>query len=406
MFQDDLIAEVNRFAAADIHTFFDKTRLQPGYVWDEKLMASVADSAVLVPVLSPRFFESDYCQREVKAFVDVHGLGSASAHRSRIMPVQLLSTAPADHVLAKVQATIFSRKGDDGVPFEFRPGTPEYGDALRKLAYAIAQVLIALPPQRQGRAAVYLATDFKPAFDKLRASLLHHFDVLPADPMSLLGFADDELQQSLEHDFARCFASIHPLGNAPMAKPLIDAQIAFAKRANKPRLVWTPDRPDHLTNDGFEWFTNAAEIEDRIRRLHEKPPAAAKPSTSEGRLIYFLCPDRNNRLHAEPLLGQLKERGVHTYLSPLDGPADQVMQEHVNLLDELDGCLIYYGDVDRSWFDGIFPRLRKKIRQRGLRTVIYSAPPPNDHKLDLRYQEWTVVEDADAAARALLAGAV
>ena len=34
---------------------------------------------------------------------------------------------------------------------------------------------------------VYLAPDFKPSSDKLRASLEHHFDVLPENPTGLLG---------------------------------------------------------------------------------------------------------------------------------------------------------------------------------------------------------------------------
>ncbi len=55
-FYDDLVADVNRFADLDIFPFLDKARLQPGYVWDEQLLAAAGDSAILVPVLSPRFF--------------------------------------------------------------------------------------------------------------------------------------------------------------------------------------------------------------------------------------------------------------------------------------------------------------------------------------------------------------
>src|SRR5260370_5495128 len=174
-FHDELIADINRFADLDVFPFLDRSRLQPGYVWDEKLLTAASDSAILVPVLSPRFFQSDYCQKEVKAFVDAHGLSSGSAHRSRVMPVKLLCAAPADHVLAQVQAATFCTEGDDGIPYEHAPGAPEYKEALRKLAFAIAQVLKALPPKQQRRATVYLATDFKPASEKLRASLQHHF---------------------------------------------------------------------------------------------------------------------------------------------------------------------------------------------------------------------------------------
>lgn len=62
--------DINRFANPDVYPFLDKARLQPGYVWDEQLRAAASDSAVLVPVLPPRFLQSDYCQKEVKGFID------------------------------------------------------------------------------------------------------------------------------------------------------------------------------------------------------------------------------------------------------------------------------------------------------------------------------------------------
>jgi len=62
--------------------------------------------------------------------------------------------------------------------------------------------------------------------------LEHHFDVLPENPMGLAGLSREELQQSLERDFTRCFASVHPIGDAPFAKALIDAQLDFVKDAS------------------------------------------------------------------------------------------------------------------------------------------------------------------------------
>ena len=400
-FHDDLVADINRFADSDVFPFLDKNRLQPGYAWDEALLSAASDSAVLVPVMSPRFFQSDYCQKEVKAFVDVNGFASASTHRSRILPVKLLCSAPSDHVLAKVQAASFSSEHNDGIPYEHAPGTAEYKEALRKLAYAIAQELKAIPPKQQGRAAVYLAPDFKPTSDKLRVSLEHHFDVLPGNPMELLSLSPEDFQQSLECDFARCFVSVHPLGEAGFAKPLVEAHLEFARKQTKPRLVWTPDRPDDLTNAGFEWFTSQAEIEDRIKRLYEKP-AESKSSGTE-RLIYFLCPDRPNKTQAEPLLEALEHGGVHVYASPLEGPADQALKTHVSALDELDGCLIYYGDINRDWFDAVFLRVQKKIRQRGLPSAIFVAPPTTQHKTDdLRNLGVPLVEGPDATVKFFL----
>jgi TIR domain len=403
-FHDDLVAEINRFADQDVFPFLDKARLQPGYMWNEHFLAAARDCAILVPVLSPRFFLSDYCQRELKAFAENHGSVFCSNHRSRILPAKLLCSAPDDHMLAQIQAASFCREGDDGIPFEHVPATIEYREALTKLAYAIAQLLKTVPPKGQRRASVYLAPDFKPASEKLRTSLGHHFDVLPEDPAALLGMSTEEFQQSLEFDFGRCFASVHPLSGTAFANPLIEAHLEFARKQTKPRLVWTPERPDELTNAGFEWFTSQAEIEDRIRRLYEKPPES-RPSGAD-RLIYFLCPNRVNKSLAEPLLEALESQGVRVYPSPLDGSADQALQTHVRALDELDGCLIYYGDIDREWFDAVFLRVQKKIRQRALLSAVFVAPPPSQHKSeDLRNIGLPVVNGVEATVK-LFMGAV
>jgi len=59
--------------------------------------------------------------------------------------------------------------------------------------------------------------------------------------------------------------------------------------------------------------------------------------------------------------------------------------------------------VDRDWFDAVFLRVQKKIRQRHLRGVIYLAPPHTPHKTqDLRGIGVPVVDRAEAAVLAFL----
>jgi hypothetical protein len=405
-FYDDLLADINRFAGIDVYPFLDKARLQPGHVWNEEILTSVADSAILVPVFSPRFFESEYCQKEVIEFLAAHKVNSNTlvsgiGNRSQIVPIKLLCAAPSDHVLTKVQAQAFYAERD-GIPYEYSGGSPEYRDALRRTAYAIAQTIEALPPKLR-RPAVYLASDFKPHSDKLRASLAHCFDVLPENPAELLGLSHEDLEKSLTQDFEKCFVSVHVLSDVPLVKTLMELQLEFGRKSSKPRLAWTPGAasPEDLANTGFECnFLNQADVEDRIRRIYEKP-AQSKPGND--RLVYFICPDRENKTLAERLVSALEDVGINTFPSPVDGPADQALQAHVKALDELDGCLIYYGAVDRDWFDATFLRLRKTIRKRNLPSAIYPAPPQTEHKLqDLRHCGVPLLDQAteEQAARA------
>src|SRR5262249_59992523 len=117
---------------------------------------------------------------------------------------------------------------------------------------------------------------------------------------------------------------------------------------------------------------------DRVRLRYERPPET-KSSDAE-HLVYFLCPDRANKMRAQPLIEALEHRGVHVYPSPLDGPADQALQTHVRALDDLDGCLIYYGDVDRGWFDAVFLPVPKTILERSFVTDIFVEPAPTGPK--------------------------
>jgi hypothetical protein len=54
------------------------------------------------------------------------------------------------------------------------------------------------------------------------------------------------------------------------------------------------------------------------------------------------------------LIEALEQRGVHVHPSPLDGPADQAAIEFVESTHVWLQGLIYYGDVDRDWFEAVF----------------------------------------------------
>lgn len=204
----------------------------------------------------------------MKAFVDAHGLASPTAHRSRIMPVQLLSTAPADHVLAKVQTASFCRQADDGMPFEHKPGSPEYDDALRRLAYAIAHVLKALPPKQQGRTAV--SCPRSRCLSSASVTTSYSNPSRRTSPAVSLAFI---------HSAMRRWRSLSSTPKSPL--PSV---------ATNPAWSGHPTAPIISPTTASSGYTSAAEIEDRIRRLHEKPPAAARPPSSDNRLDLLPLP--------------------------------------------------------------------------------------------------------------------
>jgi hypothetical protein len=109
-FIEDLVVDTNKSTGPDIHPFFDEIRLQPGYVWDKALLSSAADSALLLPILSPRFLQSDYCKQEIHTFLGALGAKSHLLHRSRILPVKYLCSTPKDHPLSPSNQRRFAPK--------------------------------------------------------------------------------------------------------------------------------------------------------------------------------------------------------------------------------------------------------------------------------------------------------
>ncbi len=390
-FYEALNKDVTRIIGREIVTFWDKDGLKTGDTWSEKLRHASANSATLVAILTPTFFESKYCSMELDSFLHGFSITGDAVHRSRIFPVELLCPAPKEHPLSACQATRFWGKNRNGNPIEFDHSSAEFKDAIRDLSVAIKAVLPNitpkndLAPKSSGRAAVYLADNFLDQSRVLRNSLSHKYDVLPAAPAQLMKMDAAEFEKHVQESLAQCFVSIHPLDRKPAADYLVKAQLDLARKSGKSRLVLTTAQSDELTeltNAGFEWFDSQQDIEERIRVLNAQPPPPPPRSEETGskRMIYFLCQDAANRSEAEPLLDILQQEGVDIWTSPLSGSADEALTKHVKALESLDGCLIYYGNTERDWFDTVFLRLRRHIQERRLRSAIYVGPPPDDFK--------------------------
>jgi len=57
---------VNAHSKEKVRVYFDRQRLatQIGFNWEEQLKAAASSSAILVPLLSPNYLSSHYCDQE------------------------------------------------------------------------------------------------------------------------------------------------------------------------------------------------------------------------------------------------------------------------------------------------------------------------------------------------------
>lgn len=80
----DIVAEYEMQTAEDIDLFLDRDALNWGDAWRARIDASLASVAFFVPVVTPRFFRSAECRRELHAFA---AQATALGVRELVMPI-------------------------------------------------------------------------------------------------------------------------------------------------------------------------------------------------------------------------------------------------------------------------------------------------------------------------------
>ena len=145
-FHRRLASRVNQFTSPDAQIFLDREDIKAGDRWEEAFLAAAGQSAVIVPVISPRFVLNENCYKEMKSFTERN-----PAWRTRIVPVKMLPTdrlvAPVPAILSTPQlqrllaAIEYVSFFDGGTGLEYADQSPEYEAALLKVATAIAGML-------------------------------------------------------------------------------------------------------------------------------------------------------------------------------------------------------------------------------------------------------------------------
>jgi DNA-binding CsgD family transcriptional regulator len=127
----------------DVRIFQDREDIAWGREWEERVDSSLEEATFLVPVVTPSFFASDQCRRELRLFLDrERRLG----RRDRVLPVYWVSATPiqdparrAEDELARALA---ARQFTDWRELRFQPlAGPQARRALAGLATHLSDAL-------------------------------------------------------------------------------------------------------------------------------------------------------------------------------------------------------------------------------------------------------------------------
>ncbi len=430
-FHASLEAMLSMRIGREAHIWRDD-KLQGNDVFADEIVEQFERTAMMISVLTPRYVESDWCTREIRAFCEraQQSGGLMRANKSRLfkivkVPVDSESTLPpvVKDMLGYPFFTI-----EDGAPLELDDAYGEryqqdYNRRVAKLAWDVAQLLKQIEAEGVEAAAperavkVYLAEcgyDRRAVREMLEAELkLHGYAVLPDRRLPLEDEAD--CAAVVTQQLAQCDLAIHLVGDVPGAIPdgpsgrsIIALQNGIAARQSASdglrRLIWLPagtsaTQPMHrelirsLEEDadaqvGADVIT--ADLEQLKAAMHATLREVGRASTlteaSRQPMVFLVCVDRDRKATV-PLRQFLVEQGFDVTLPAFEGSASAIREVNQSLFKSCDVVVVFYGAGDEAWKRSTDVELRKLRVAFGERPAgapyAYLAEPRTGDKDDL-----------------------
>lgn len=407
-------------------------RLTGNDIFSKEILEQFPGTAILVSVLSPRYVQSEWCEKEILGFCEAAKRtgGILVGNKSRIFkviktPVDGEDTLPP--ILREMLGYAFFVTDEDHTPRELDPA---FGDSARheflrkvnKLAWDMKMLLDELMDEAAndgtrddtaGRLVVYLAEcarDRRVAREMIEQELQRlGYTVLPDRPLPT---DESELIAEVERLMAQSDLSIHLVGTGYGAVPdgageksIVVLQNEIAVRASRSgtleRIISLPAGTtsahaaqqsfiDALHTDPDTQFA-ADLITGSLEDVKSATLAALKtiansrkpgPAVAAQKRVYVIC-DAPDRKATAPLLKALKARGVEARTPVFTGDPAQVRKANQELLADCDALVVFYATADEAWKFQQQDEIRHARASRRGKTVpeyTYLAAPMNEDK--------------------------
>jgi len=399
--------------------------------------------AALVSVFSPRYVQSEWCNRELKEFCRAaEKSGGVRIHdKARIFkvvktPVNLEKQPEEVKPMLGYDFFVYDERGRPReLPQDLSAGTDRvFLTKLDDLAYDITQLLETLnanggtaePVATKG--TVFLAEtsyDLREEREAIKRDLVRNgYEVLPDRPLPLFA---PEFDAVVREQLTRSKLSIHLIGHnygvvaEGAEQSIVVRQQSLASQvaplSELKSLIWLPpgleiedERQrkfvENLQNDpAVHAASELLEIpvEDLKTLIHRKlaPPAitVAKPLVVPGQehaRVYLLC-DQQDSEAARPLEDSLFSAGFEVILPFFDEDETQARLEHEENLRTCDAVLVYYGASGELWLRRKLRELQKSAalgREKPLLArAIYVGPPGTPQKERFRTLEAMLIHE-------------
>ena len=403
---------LRRMLGGDGATIWMDHQLAASQQVDRTLVAQARSCRTLLLVMSPAYLKSEWCVRELDAFVDASraGIGCETVFIVEIGEVKRETWHPA---IRQVQSIAFWERLDErgrphlhGYPHPAPDEHSRYWRRLNELAHLVADRLQAPSDAQVARPAVWVAEttdDLGDERERLVATLRQHgFTPLPEAPY--LRSSDEVYINALHQDLDRAVMLVQQLGsdagrtvpwmNASPVTLQARAAEAVAARRGVPMLRWRPrdvvldrvaDAEYRALLTGIQTST-AEEFKQRVVRMlttRSRDTPVAEPISAESAAdLYILVKadtvDRDLAFHAQVSLADL---GVDVAVAPDPQPEqtpEQIRLAQEEQLQTCDGVVLVYGRTRPSWVQSQFAFSRKVLaqrRRRGVWGALLDGPP-------------------------------
>lgn len=423
----------------------------------------LSKTAALVSILSPSYFNSAYCPRELEAFVEAcEASGGVSVgSRARLFKVVRTQIPEPERIPLPLHGFIgYDFFAVDSMTKKVQEYWRVFGEESRQkfiqkvddLAQDISRLLRQLrglepqpnPEVRKQSGFVYLAmttSDLKEEREALRRDLDRSgYTVLPDGPLPETSPA---IEVAVREELARCQLSIHLIGRnygavpegTTFSVPVLQNDLAAerSRTANLPRLVWlAPVQPEQAVEERqkefIERLQTAPELQGEMDLLEgslqdlkdevylalkprSKPdPEPAREGPREGAApprVYLICDQKDqDQEEFQRLRSLVFEASCEPILPLFEGDETEVRKDHEESLLTCAAVLFYWGAGNEGW------RRRKQSevqKSAGLGraggappTALYIAQPPSSDKKNLLTRAVTVLRPSPEGPTAAL----
>ncbi|MEA2238062.1 MAG: hypothetical protein QOC81_2786 [Thermoanaerobaculia bacterium] len=376
-------------------------KLQGNDIFADTILERLPRIAAIVSVLSPRYVQSEWCNRELKEFYRIaeRSGGARIGDKARIFKV-VKTPVSREKLPEEVQPMLgydFFVYDDAGRPREL---SRDYGTErafltkLDDLAFDIAQLLDAInddavnAPPAAPKGTLFLAEtsfELREEREAIKRELVRNgYEILPDRALPLVA---TELDAMVREQLKRSQVSIHLVGRNYGLIPegstvsMVERQQALASEAARgsglSSVIWLPPGLE-IEDERQRTFVNNLQTNSQVHETAEllevpleelkafiyrklNPPAAvvvkaaAAPVEQDHPRLYLLC-DQLDLTAAQPLEDHLFGEGFEVVLPFFDDDETQARLEHEENLRSSDVILLYYGAGDELW-------LRRKLRE-------------------------------------------